>query len=258
MQNVIIMCRQECTSRVAEAVARDRVASAKSLAHDVNLVAEQIVKKGYRAVCVHATAVKWDVITIEYTKYLSPDVTSVEIGRLNELLEDCVGVVIVGVPAMAGTEKAFSAGTYNYVAWHDYSVNGVKTGEIGIYQRFFETKGIPVLAVCSDEAACKEAEAFAENAEMIPVKSAKYRSRAVLYEEKTVDEAISKGVEKGLQRAGKVPPKGFDKYVITVLYNRTDFCDDAYARNNGWLKRLDGRTLEKTFEKPKSFFDFIF
>lgn len=259
MKNIIIMCRPEGTSRVFNVNQLDKESAQISLANDVNAAAKLISAKGYAPVVCNLFAWKYEAMSMRYVNYLADNVivaSGTEIGRY---LTDCEGAVLVGMTAKAGTERAFCAGTYNHVAWHDYAINGRSMGETGIYHTFFSRFGIPVLAVTGDEACCAEVKDTLKDAVAIPVKKAKYRDLAELYDEKITSKAIHEGISAALCKAGRPENQTIElPLYVKVIYNRTDFCDDSYARNNGWLKRYDARTLEKKVEKIERISDLVF
>lgn len=113
-----------------------------------------------------------------------------------------------------------------------------------------------MLAVSGDEACCEEINKTIDGAVTIAVKRADYRLRATAYE--AAEKAIYDGVREALTHAGKREFTSKTPLGVEIRYNRTDFCDDSYERNNRTLQHPDARTLRKTVEKINTIFDLIF
>ena len=73
-----------------------------------------------------------------------------------ELDSSYAAVVMAGLPAMAGTEDAVLAGTYDFQNIFGIWVNGKQTGAIGARTMLAGSRGVPVAMMYGDEAACKE------------------------------------------------------------------------------------------------------
>lgn len=256
MKNVIIMCRAEGCSTVINAMNPDEEISQIGLAGDVNAAARAVIESGRIPVVCNMFATKYSAVSLLYKKYFIDGIEETTAGEMKRYFDDCEGAILIGMTAKAGTEKAFCAGTYNHVAWHDYLINGTACGESEIYRTFFESYGIPVLAVSGDEACCEEIKRTIDGAATIAVKRADYRLRAAVYE--ATEKAICAGVREALTRAGKREFTSKTPLSVEIRYNRTDFCDDSYERNNRTLERPDARTLRKTVEKINTIFDLIF
>ena len=66
-------------------------------------------------------------------------------------------IMMIGAHAMAGTQNAFLDHTQSSIAWHDFTINGRKHGEVGQAAIFAGAFGIPMIMVSGDLAACAEA-----------------------------------------------------------------------------------------------------
>lgn len=261
MKNVIIFCRQEGAAGISYIGEIDTRDSAKMLAADVNAVAEAAKARGLEAYvcCPHAAV--WNKGSTYYLEYLSADVKPIGLGQADGLLPDCVGIALVGMVAKAGTENAFSCGSFNHLGWHDCFLNGKPFGEIGMYKTYFHFKRVPVAFVSGDEAACKEAEEELCGALTVATKRANYRGVADCYDEETTREKLFAVAKSAFEKAekGEVPCEAVQFPIhLRTEYNRTDFCDDAYGRSNYKLRRTGARTLERTLDKITKFYDLLF
>ena len=93
----------------------------------------------------------------------------------------------VGAHAMAGTINGFLDHTQSSKNWHNYIVNGRKSGEIAQGAIFAGAFDVPFVMVSGDEAACVEAKALLGDIECAVVKYGIGRNNARLVD---LDEAL--------------------------------------------------------------------
>jgi len=91
-------------------------------------------------------------------------------GMMTGLQRGFFGAVFVGYHAKAGTSSALMDHTFTTEIM-DVRVNEESFGEIGINAMLSATLGVPVLAVCGDDAACAEASQMVPSAKIAAVKS---------------------------------------------------------------------------------------
>ena len=249
---IIVICKQEGCSGISYVGEFDTVFSAKAMAEDINAVARAAARKGVKTVVYSPREIRWVKASCFYRDYVDQEVVVANGATINNYLENCDGVVALGTPAMAGTENAFSCGTHNHVAIHDYFLAGEKVGEIAIYRTYAARYNLPLLAVIGDEAVCAEAKATDENAFTFVTKTARSRNKATC---KAVEES-RKGIEEcvfdALEKKDTIfiPTISFP-LVAEVSYNRTDFCDDAIVKTFYAIKRTGARSATKTLNDLK-------
>jgi D-amino peptidase len=150
---------------------------------------------------------------------------------------------------MSGTQNGFLDHTQSSQTWHDYFVNGRKTGELGQWAIVAGNWGVPMLMVSGDEAACAEARNFFNPVETAVVKRAQGRNRAELVELKEARDRIRDAARRAVGLVGKgrplIPIKPME---IVLEFNRADYCDAVGARPG--LERLDARTIRKVTSDP--------
>jgi D-amino peptidase len=159
------------------------------------------------------------------------------------------GTFFIGAHAMAGTQDGFLDHTQSSLAWHDYSLNGRKMGELAQWAVVAGNWGVPMLMVSGDEAACAEARNFFDPVETAAVKRAVGRNRAELLAPKEARERIREAARRALALVGKgrpfIPAKPME---IRLEYNRADYCDAVVGRPG--IQRLDARTVRWVTSDP--------
>lgn len=253
MKKVLIIARPEGASDLLWANSINLEKGFKSLAADINQAAKAAFDFGAEVMTFTPVA-SYHIYNWLHLPYLDKRIKSVSEKEIYDNIADISAVVLIGMTAKAGTMNAFMDGTYNGVAWHDYFLNGVLCGEIGIYKAYFSHFGVPIVFASGDIAACKEAEEEINGIKTVAVKKAICRNRA---------EKILGATDKFysvLIDALKNPPAVSDKIqlpaVVRITLNRTEFCDDC-LRWFSFLKRIDARTLEKHIENIKTIYDLI-
>ncbi len=152
---------------------------------------------------------------------------------------------LVGAHAMAGTPNAFLEHTMSSTSWLNYSINGRKFGEQGMFAAVCGYFGIPLVLVTGDEAACAEAREFFPGCETVAVKYAINRNSAVVIHPEKAQQMIREAAKRALKPAGKVEPLKIDYPAEVVLeFTRSDYADTR-ADTSG-LARVDARTVKWT------------
>jgi D-amino peptidase len=159
------------------------------------------------------------------------------------------GTFFIGAHAMAGTMNAFLDHTQSSVAWHNYSINRRRMGELAQWAIVAGNWGVPMLMVSGDEAAGVEARQFFNPVEVAVVKRGLGRNRAELVETKEARARIREAARKAMALVGKGKPLLPTKPMEIILeYNRADYCDGAAAKEG--MERLDARTIRWVTSDP--------
>jgi D-amino peptidase len=159
------------------------------------------------------------------------------------------GTLFIGAHAMAGTQNAFLDHTQSSLAWHNYSINGRRMGELAQWAIVAGNWGVPLLMMSGDEAACVEARQFFNPVETAAVKRGIGRNRAELVDPQEARARIREAARRAMSLVGKAKPFAPVKPMEIVLeYNRADYCDGA-AQKPG-MDRLDARTIRWVTSDP--------
>ncbi len=152
------------------------------------------------------------------------------------------GTFFIGAHAMAGTQNGFLDHTQSSVAWHDYTLNGRRLGELAQWAMVAGHFGVPLLMVSGDEAACVEARRFFDPVETAAVKRGVGRNRAELVGLDEAHARIREAARRAVALVGLAKPfRPILPAEVVLHFNRADYCDDA-ARHAG-VERLDARTI---------------
>ena len=155
--------------------------------------------------------------------------------------------MLVGYHAMAGTlggimEHTITGGV------HRLWVNGVETGEMGLSAGVAGTYGVPLVMVSSDAAGCAEASKLIEGVETATTKEGYGRYMGRLLHPTDTAPLIEVAAERAVRRASEIAPKKYDEpTTIRVEFNRAEEADMG-AKLISNPTRIDGYTLEGTFE----------
>lgn len=153
-------------------------------------------------------------------------------------------VMSVGAHAMAGTLNAFMDHTMSSQQWFNYSVNGRKSGELGILGIVLGHYDIPIIMVSGDEAACVEARQFFGRVETAIIKYARGRNAAMLVDDRDASEIIRLSACRAINLVDQIKPfKPLLPLEIVLELTRTDYCDSLAEKEN--IERLDARTVRK-------------
>lgn len=173
------------------------------------------------------------------------------------VFDGCEAFVIIGAHAKAGTANAFLDHTQSSKNWFSYTVNGTEYGETAQDAAYCGTRGIPVVALSGDAAACTEARALIPGIHTAAVKVALGRFCADCLPDEEALACIYNAVYRGISDRAAIAPFVFPLPAdIRVTYTSTDRCETA-LQNNPALVRIDGRTVGKTVTEIHSFFDIL-
>src|SRR5918996_5305386 len=88
------------------------------------------------------------VVQSSWTEYTEP------------LEQGCDAALMVGMHAMAGSERGVLSHTVSSTSWHGLRFNGVAVGEVGINAALCGARSCPVALVTGDDVVCDEAHAL--------------------------------------------------------------------------------------------------
>jgi len=155
-------------------------------------------------------------------------------------------VLFVGYHAMAGTQAAVLAHTWNgqisRVTVVDES-NGERreVGELGLNAGVAGALGVPLVFAAGDDKLAAEARALVPGIETAVVKCGITRTAARFLDPVSAREAIRAGVERALRAPRRPDPLRWDGRSLELEFGRTEWCDKAAACPG--TRRLDGRRL---------------
>ena len=165
-------------------------------------------------------------------------------------LDDSVdGLILLGYHSMAGTLYGNLEHTMTSAAWHCFKVNGKPYGEIGIDGEIAAESGVPVIMVSGDDKLCKEAKEWFGNIETAMVKQGLGRQSALCLSPTKGQEVVYQHAKRAVERlAGGEQfalPEVNTPAKVAITYK---MMPDADAANVYGTKRLDGYTVETTYE----------
>ena len=175
--------------------------------------------------------------------------------KTNALQNSADATMMIGAHAMAGTQNAFLDHTQSSIAWHDFTMNGRKHGEVGQAAIFAGAFGIPMIMVSGDLAACAEATSVLGNIKTAVVKYADGREKADCIDPAIARELIYKAAKESIALVDKIKPlRPILPMELKLEFNHTWQCDEHVAYNPD-AERVDGRTLRRVIEKVETFSD---
>ncbi len=119
----------------------------------------------------------------------------------------CDAALLVGMHAMAGTERGVLSHTVKSEAWQNLRFNGRLVGEVGINAALCGRFGVPVLLVAGDRAVCEEARALlGEGLTTVEVKVGLGRFSARQLPPARARQLIEEGARRALADLGAVVP----------------------------------------------------
>lgn len=186
----------------------------------------------------------------EYTRPGSPILLGLD--------DTYAGLFLIGYHAMAGTQGAFLDHTQSSMSWYNYSVNGVKYGEIGQEAIIAGHYGVPLILVSGDRAACAEAEALLGEGNIVTasVKTAESRQWARCLHPRVAQRKIEEAAARAVATlAGKAKPYTIDlPATVRLELYRTDMAD-GYAGSHR-VRRVGPREVEFTAETQEEVLSF--
>ena len=168
--------------------------------------------------------------------------------RFPFLDQEVDGMFLLGYHAMAGTLHANLEHTMTSKSWHCCRVNEKPYGELGIDAEIAAESGVPVVMVSGDDKLCLEAKNWLGNVEAATVKQGLGRQIAMGYSPQRGNEIVYQHARKAVERlvAGEqFPlPEIPSPARVAITYK---MMPDADAANSFGTKRLDGYTVETTY-----------
>ena len=155
------------------------------------------------------------------------------------------GSFFIGAHAMAGTLNGFLDHTMNSRQVLNFSINGRRVGELGIWAMVCAHFGVPMIMASGDQAAVHEAAQFFSGIETAEVKAGLSRMKARLLPIDAAEERIRQAAKRAVEKTER--PALFKPLLpmeLKIEYMRGDFCDDAMAAKPE-LERLDVRAARK-------------
>ena len=170
----------------------------------------------------------------------------------------------VGTHALSGTQCAFLDHTQNSLKWHDYLINGKRSGELVQGALLAGAYDIPFIFVAGDQAACNEARRFFGDVKVAAVKYAVVRNEAICMPNDEAEQLIYEQAKASISLIGSDDnrPRKIKPYKVTmpmevkVVFNRADYADDV-ARYRNDVERLDARTLRRVVDKIVTYYDVL-
>lgn len=252
MKKILVMMYQEGASGLDACRMGSNFALRRMVA-DANVAIEAFANLGAEVYVCDVYSKGRDIAEEE----LSPLAQKIALKDLESLCENGLcGVAMIGTHAKNGAADAFYSYTVNETAWHEYRLNGVVLGDIGIGAAYFGAFGVPVVALSGDRAACEEARALLGDIPTAQVKWATKRNVAKSLPLDKAAEEIATACQKGYAEIANCKPLTFETpYTVSITYNRVDYCDDSMVYSFGLAKRIAPLVSEKTVEKIRKYGD---
>ena len=170
--------------------------------------------------------------------------------RFPFLDEQVNGMFLLGYHAMAGTLRANLEHTMTSKAWHKFCVNEKPYGELGIDAEIASEAGVPVVMVSGDDKLCEEAAAWLPGVETAMVKQGLGRQSALCLSPQMGNQKVYEHARRAVERlcAGEAfwLPTVNSPARVAITYK---MMPDADAANGYGTKRLDGYTVETTYDR---------
>ena len=252
MKKILVMMYQEGASGLNECRMGSNFAL-RRMVSDANVAIETFVNLGAEVYVCDVYSKGRDIAEEE----LSTHAQKVSLKDLETLCESGLdGVAMIGAHAKNGAENSFYSYTVNETAWHEYRLNGIVLGDIGIGAAYVGAFGIPVIALSGDKAACEEARELLGDIPVAQVKVATKRNYAKGISIEAAANEITIACQQGYEEIDKRKPLVFlSPYTVSVTYNRVDYCDDSMYWSFGVAKRVSPLVSEKTIEKIRKYGD---
>ncbi len=170
--------------------------------------------------------------------------------RFPFLDESVNGLFLLGYHAMAGTLHANLEHTMTSKSWHKFCVNEKPYGELGIDAEIASESGVPVVMVSGDDKLCEEAQNWLPGVEAAMVKQGLGRQSALCLSPKAGNQKVYEHAKRAVERLVRGDafwlPTVNSPARVTITYK---MMPDADAANIYGTRRLDGYTVENTYEK---------
>ena len=151
----------------------------------------------------------------------------------------------LGSHARAGTDGGFLDHTISSRKNFSIRHNGQEMSELALQAVFCAKYSVPIVADIGDLASCRQAKEYIPNLFTGAVKQALCRNRAIT--DPNADRILTDTVTAALQHYKSVSLINYrEPLVVEQVFCRTDFCEQALQKQNGEVRRMDARTLQKT------------
>jgi D-amino peptidase len=162
------------------------------------------------------------------------------------LEEGCDAALMVGMHAMAGSERGVMSHTVSSTSWYALRFNGTAVGEVGINAALCGTWGCPVALVTGDDVVCEESAALlGPGLRTLAVKRALGRFSARHQPPARAVPAIQEAARQALSALGDAPVyEPGAPCTIEVDLAAPDHAEPF--RNRAGVRISDGRRLEST------------
>lgn len=248
MKNILIMTSNEGVSGYDNIDRGYTEHVARMLANDVNRVAKAVLERKLKVYVCHMKCEENPTSYKFYGNFLSEGITVITLGAIQEILPNCEGVFLIGLPAKVGTEGAFLDSTISDFGIYDYKIDNQSKGLIGICKEFFSSNNIPVVMSSGCNAACKEAKAEGIS-ECIVTKTARYSARnfADLRRVEEVGAELYATAKRVLENIPQKSKQAKKRVTVDIEFIREDYLE-MYLYKNKKLERVDSRNARMVFE----------
>ena len=256
---ILILCSEEGASLVSYVGQYNHFFAQERMAHDVNIVSKVIADYGYVPLLISFHEdVRYLKVSTRYKNYINKNVVLTTMHEIKKYIDAIAGVALVGLPGKSGS-GAFIDGTVNKLGWHDYLINRKTLSEAELFAIYFGFFNIPIIfASGCDVAVSQDKESFPE-IPLVTTKRTINRNLAEPISEGQIDSLLESKMKESLNRIDAFNPLKYETpLTIRIIFNRTDYCDDALQFSNYRFNRIDARTLEKNIDSFDSINDFLY
>ncbi|MEZ5275193.1 MAG: M55 family metallopeptidase [Opitutaceae bacterium] len=163
---------------------------------------------------------------------------------LDSVVSDYEACVMLGQHAMAGIQMSNQNHTQSSQTIDYYKLNGQLIGEIAQFALYMGDLGLPLIFLCGEEAACREAEALVPGIVTASVKKGLGRGSAISVSAREAHRRIREGIRKAVEnhRDHPIAPLVWDgPFVLEKRFFHTDNADAAAGQAGA--ERVDGQTV---------------
>ena len=256
---ILILVSEEGISLVSYLGQYNSFYSQERLSHDINVVSRVIIDNGYIPLLIsfHEDP-RYLKVSCRYKDQIDKNIIVTNMFDVKQYLDDIKGMAYVGLPGKSGS-GAFIDGTKNNLGWHDYSINHKTLSEAELFAIYFGFYHIPVIFASGCNIAMEQDKQIFPNIPLVTTKKTINRNYAFCYEEKEVDLALQNKMQEAIDRIDEFKAVELNLPItITIVFNRTDYCEDALQFSNYKFKRIGARTLEKEIASFNSINDFLY
>jgi D-amino peptidase len=165
-------------------------------------------------------------------------------GMMAGITRDFDAAILVGYHAMAGARGGIMEHTITG-GIHRLIINGREVGEIGLSMATAGDYGVPLVAVTSDDAGCREAEALVPGLRTVSTKSGLGRYMGQLMHPVVTATAIEEGVRSAVRERQTLPFRFEPPIQLSIEFNRSEEADMVAKLSD--FDRMDGYTVGNTF-----------